>query len=268
MSQKRFPAYYISHGGGPWPWMPELRKKVFPVLEKSLVDMVAELDRQPKAILMISGHWEAKEVRIQSSATPGMEYDYYGFPSETYEVVYPSPGAPELAAQIKSMLDAAGIKNELDPNYGYDHGTFVPAYIMYPEANVPLIQLSLLQGYDPKAHFKIGEVLASLRDQDVMIIGSGLSYHNLRAMRTPASWAPSAEFDGWLYEAMSLPTEERWNVVQKWKQAPSALACHPKEDHFAPIFVALGAAGEDEATRIYHDTTMMGGVHASSYRFG
>ena len=245
--------------------MPQLRQ-IFANLEASFYEMIKELPEKPKAIVIISGHWEADEVRVMTSDAPPMEYDYFGFPPETYEIKYTSPGAPELADRILGMMESAGISAKADPKQGYDHGTFVPAYIMYPEAEVPLIQISMLQSYDPAAHFEIGRALAPLRDEGVLIIGSGLSYHNMQKMN-PEAKIPSAQFDAWLGEALAKDPDARTADLMNWEMAPSARECHVKEDHLVPIFVALGAAEDAKATRVYHEDNLLGGITASSYRF-
>lgn len=260
------PCYYISHGGGPWPWVPEMRAG-FANLEASLVDMVAAFPERPRAILMVSGHWESEAVRIMAAPRPGMVYDYGGFPPHTYQIVYPAPGAPDVAARTAQLLAQAGIAAVLDESQGFDHGTFAPMAVMYPEADIPLFQLSILRSYDPVQHFNIGRALAPLRDEGVAIIGSGLSFHNLRLFG-PEAKVPSEAFDAWLDRALSLPRAAREDALTGWEQAPYARVCHPREDHLVPLFVALGAAGGDAAQRIYHDVGLMGGVTASSYRFG
>ena len=150
----RMPTYFISHGGGPWPWMPDWRA-MFKNLEASFVQMVKDLPERPKAILMISGHWEDDSFAVMSSAHPPMVYDYHGFPPETFQIQYKAPGAPDLAQRAHDLIKAAGLPVRLDPKQGYDHGTFVPAYIMYPDADVPLFQISLRKGYSPADHFAL-----------------------------------------------------------------------------------------------------------------
>ncbi|MBU2943297.1 class III extradiol ring-cleavage dioxygenase [Shimia thalassica] len=262
----RMPTYFISHGGGPWPWMPSWRDQFAP-LEESLRDMPRQLPAKPKAILVVSGHWEQDSFAVMSAARPPMVYDYSGFPRETYDVVYPAPGAPDLANETAALISNAGLPTRLDPDIGFDHGTFVPLAIMYPDADVPLFQVSMNQNYDPESHVALGRALAPLRDQGVLIIGSGLSYHNLRLMNETAR-VPSEAFDVWLNATLDLPPEERTQVLQNWEQAPHARTCHAKEDHFVPIFAALGAAEDDPVTRIYHQTDVFGGVTASGFRFG
>jgi len=261
----RQPSYFISHGGGPWPWIDDMRAAFAP-LEASLAALPGELPEPPAAILMISGHWEAREVRVMHGARPPMIYDYHGFPPQTYEITYPAPGAPVLAERAASLIGAAGLPVALDPGRGFDHGAFVPAYVMYPQADVPMFQVSMLESYEPEAHFRLGRALAPLRDEGVLILGSGLSYHNLRQFG-PAARAPSEAFDAWLGETLALTPEARTARLLDWESAPHARSCHAREDHLVPLFTALGAAQEGAATRIYHQEMIFGGVTASSWRF-
>ncbi len=203
----RLPTYFISHGGGPWPWIAQMRQMLHS-LEVSLARMPDEIGTTPKAILMISGHWEDDSFAIMSSPAPGMVYDYGGFPPETYQIKYPASGAPELARRTADLIAAAGLPARLDPDQGFDHGTFVPAFVMYPKADVPLYQVSLQRGYDPARHFALGRALAPLRDEGVLIVGSGLSYHNLRLFG-PGAKEPSEAFDAWLAGVMAKPHAER-----------------------------------------------------------
>jgi aromatic ring-opening dioxygenase catalytic subunit (LigB family) len=262
----RLPTYFLSHGGGPWPWMPDWRA-MFANLEAALARIPAELGQRPRAILMVSGHWEAPEFRVMHAARPGMVYDYHGFPPETYRITYPAPGAPELAERAAALIRAAGLPVALDETRGYDHGAFVPAFVMYPDASVPLFQVSLRQGYDPAAHLALGRALAPLRDEGVLILGSGLSYHNLRRFGAAAR-APSAAFDRWLHDTLARPPAERTAALLDWESAPMARIAHPQEDHLIPLHVALGAAEADPATVVYHDAGLFGGITASSWRFG
>ena len=196
-----------------------------------------------------------------------MVYDYSGFAPHTYSIRYAAPGSPAVAQRVKELLEAAGIPAALDSQRGYDHGTFAPLRAMYPDADVPVVQLSLKRGYDPAEHLAIGRALAPLRDEGVLIVGSGLSWHNLR-MFGPAAKAPSKAFDAWLDEALSLPPPQRSRRLQEWTAAPAARLAHPEEDHFVPLMVAVGAAEDERAARVYHEDDFMGGVTASSYRFG
>ena len=266
LSTPRMPTYFISHGGGPWPWMPDWRS-MFKNLEASFVQMVKDLPQTPKAILMISGHWEEDSFTVMSAARPPMVYDYYGFPPETFQIQYKAPGAPDLAEQAHDLIRAAGLPVKLDPTRGFDHGTFVPAYVMYPDASVPVFQISLRKGYDPAEHVALGRALAPLRDQGVLIVGSGLSYHNLR-MFGPQAKVPSEAFDAWLATTMADAPEARTKALIAWETAPYARTCHAAEDHLVPLFATVGAAEGDVASMVYHDTGLFGGVTASSYRMG
>ena len=262
----RQPSYFISHGGGPWPWIDDMRAALAP-LERSLAALPSELPEPPQAILMISGHWEADAVRVMHSARPPMVYDYSNFPPHTYEITYPAPGAPALAERAAGLIAAAGLPVTLDETRGFDHGTFVPAFVMYPEADVPIFQVSMLESYDPDDHFRLGRALAPLRDEGVVIVGSGLSYHNLRLFG-PGAREPSEAFDAWLGETLALPAAERTARLLDWESAPHARTCHAREDHLVPLFAALGAAEDARATRTYHQEMVFGGVTASSWRFG
>ena len=263
----KLPTYFISHGGGPWPYMPDFRAKMR-ILEASLVDMTRQLGHKPKAVLMISGHWEESVYTVMSSPTPPMVYDYYGFPPHTYEVKYQAPGDPVLAERVRQLITDAGLPAALDPERGFDHGTFAPLVVMYPDADVPVVQLSMRSHYDPMEHVKLGRALAPLRDEDVLIIGSGLRYHNLR-MFGPQGKEASELFDRWLADAMALTSaEQRTATVCDWAKAPAARIAHPREDHLIPLMVALGAAESEPATRVYHEENIFGGITASSYRFG
>ena len=263
----RMPTYFISHGGGPWPWVAQMREN-FKALEDSFARMIDELPERPKAVLMISGHWEEEDTyAVMHSSAPPMIYDYFGFPADTYEVTYPAPGAPALAERVAALIAAAGLPTRLDDTRGYDHGTFVPMAILWPDADMPLFQVSMRAHYSPSEHLALGRALAPLRDDGVLIIGSGLSYHNLSAFGAAAR-APSEAFDAWLGETLDLPPRERGAHLLDWETAPSARQCHASEDHLVPLFAALGAAEAATATRTYHEEMIFGGVTASSWRFG
>ena len=267
MPAMRLPTYFISHGGGPWPYLPALRAALHN-LEASLVDIPRQIGGKPKAVLVLTGHWEASTFTVSSSARPTMMYDYSGFPAHTYEVVYPAPGSPQLAQRVAELTGAAGIDMMQDPVCGFDHGTFVPLVVMFPDANVPVVQVSLKLGYDPGQHWALGRALAPLRDEGVLILGSGLSYHNLRQFGPEAAGA-SGTFDTWLQQTLVDSTVgDRQALLMNWGQAPAARQAHPQGDHLVPLMVALGAAQDESAVRVYHDTALFGGVTASSWRFG
>jgi aromatic ring-opening dioxygenase catalytic subunit (LigB family) len=268
MTPTKLPTYFISHGGGPWPWLKDEWGGMMNQLEASLKAIAAELGEKPKAVLVVSGHWEAPEFTVMASPRPPMVYDYTGFPPHTYQVTYPAPGDPALAARIQSLLEGAGIPARLDAQRGFDHGTFTPLVAMYPLADVPVVQVSLKHGYDPEAHLALGRALAPLREEGVLIVGSGLSYHNLYAMRSPGAKDASKRFDDWLQQALTEAPEARVRQLRAWSTAPAAREAHPEEDHLIPLMVAVGAAESEEATCVYHEETFFGHVTASSFRFG
>ena len=262
----RMPTFFISHGGGPWPWLPEMRAQMKP-LEASLAAIPAQLPEKPTAILMVSGHWEQPDFAVMASQHPPMVYDYHGFPPFTYQIKYAAPGAPDLAVRTRDLIAAAGLPTHLDTTQGFDHGVFAPMQVMFPNADVPTYQVSLKSGYDPELHLALGRALKPLRDEGVVIVGSGLSYHNLRRMGEPGR-VPSAQFDAWLDQTVNSDPATRVARLKAWDTAPAARICHPEEDHLIPLMTAVGAAETEMATRIYHDTNAYGGITASSYRFG
>ena len=263
----RLPTYFISHGGGPWPWVPQMRAAMR-VLEASLADMPRQIGVTPKAVLMVSGHWEEDGFNVMTSAKPSMLYDYSGFPEHTYHVVYGAPGAPDIALRTHQLITAAGLPSALDSNRGFDHGVFAPLEAMYPKADVPVFQVSMRANYSPAEHLALGRALEPLRDEGVLIVGSGLSYHNLRAFG-PQAKAPSAAFDQWLQESLLHSTpEQRYARLMEWAKAPAARQAHPQEDHLIPLMVAVGAARDEAASCVYHEENVSGGVVASSFRFG
>jgi aromatic ring-opening dioxygenase catalytic subunit (LigB family) len=269
MTQARMPTYFLSHGGGPWPWLKAERGSTYDQLETSLHEVRRELGQTPRAVLMISGHWEADRFLLSSAARPPMLYDYNGFPEHTYRIRYDAPGAPALAQTVRAMLERGGVDSGLDPQRGLDHGAFTVMHTMYPDADMPLVQLSLKADYDPAEHLKVGELIAPLRDEGVLIVGSGFSYHDTRRMRSGAGAEASAEFDRWLNDTLIKSSSyERRRRLLHWSAAPAARAAHPREDHLIPLIVAVGAAGDDVGTRIYHQSDFMGAITVSSYRFG
>jgi aromatic ring-opening dioxygenase catalytic subunit (LigB family) len=236
------PVLFVPHGGGP---MPLLGEENHHELTSFLQSVSTDLPR-PKAILVITAHWEEGIATISSASAPGMLYDYYGFPPETYKFKYPAAGNPELAQTIADLLDAAGIESQLDPLRDFDHGTFVPLMLMYPQADIPVVQLSLLKNLNPAAHIAIGEALAPLREQGVLIVGSGMSFHNMQAFfsANPTTKGRSEQFDSWLTEILisaELSPAEKNTRLAAWQAAPEAHFCHPREEHLLPLHVCFGA---------------------------
>jgi aromatic ring-opening dioxygenase catalytic subunit (LigB family) len=264
----RLPVYFISHGGGPWSFMDDSSRAAYAQLEASLAAMPAEIGTTPSAVLMISAHWEESEFTLTSHPQPPMVYDYYGFPDYTYQIHYDAPGDPALAERVRDLILAAGMPARLDPERGFDHGAFTPLKVIYPRADVPVIQMSLKAGLDPETHLALGRAIAPLRDDGVLIVGSGLSYHNLRQFFSPRGWGPSREFDGWLEGVLRVGNPmERAKLLADWEAAPAARAAHPREEHLLPLMVAVGAAGSDAAQLAYHEENFLGGLTVSSYRF-
>lgn len=263
----RLPTYFLSHGGGPWPWMKKEQGSTFAQLEASLVDIPLHLPEPPKAVLVISGHWETQGFSISSSVNPGMVFDYYGFPEHTYHISYPAPGSPDLAQRVQTLLAKGGVDATLDSERGFDHGTFTMLKPMYPEADMPVVQLSLDAKLDPQQHIALGRLLAPLREEGVLIIGSGLSYHNLRRF-DPGAKMPSKQFDDWLQQVLLKTGSERTDALCDWASAPMARFAHPREDHLIPLMVAVGAAEQDTVECIYHQDDLFGSITASSFRLG
>lgn len=240
----RQPILFVSHGGGPLPLMEDAS-------HQEMLEVFAELRSGltvPKAVLLISAHWEESEFTLTGSASPGMIYDYYGFPPETYHYQYPAPGAPELAMEVRALLQAEQLTAHLDFHRGFDHGMFVPMMLLFPEADIPVVQLSLKKGLDAHAHLKLGEALAALRDQGIMLIGSGYSFHNLSAMmglKTSEVMEKCQAFHGWLDKVITneeLEDTERVKQLGEWQNAPYARFCHPREEHLLPLHVCCTAS--------------------------
>ena len=267
MAGMRMPVVFIPHGGGPWPFVEMgLPPQDVATLANYLRSVRLVPPTAPRALLVISAHWEAPVPTVMTSEQPPMLYDYYGFPPESYTITWPAPGLPMLAARVQTLLGDAGFQTATDSARGYDHGTFVPLKLTYPEADVPTVQLSLREGLDPAEHVAIGRALAPLRDEGVFIIGSGMTFHNLRAFSDPRAVPVSEAFDAWLRESLVLEAQERNQRLSAWTSAPAARAAHPREEHLIPLMVASGAAGDDRATLAFNDSFM--GIKLSAYHFG
>jgi aromatic ring-opening dioxygenase catalytic subunit (LigB family) len=262
------PVIFVPHGGGPWPFMqnPIGRPTELQALSAYLSAVRDLPPTPPKALLIVSAHWEAPMPTVMTSAAPPLLYDYYGFPPETYKLSWPAPGAPDLAQRVRTLLSAAGIASAEDATRGFDHGVFVPLSLPYPEPVIPTLQLSLKSGLDPSEHLAIGRALAPLRDEGVFIIGSGLTYHNLSAIKNPASAPAAAAFDVWLRETLVLDPEARDENLTHWARAPMARQAHPREEHLLPLMVAAGAAGSTRGSVAYRGTLL--GLDISGYAFG
>jgi 4,5-DOPA dioxygenase extradiol len=235
---------FLSHGGGPMPLLGDKsHQEMIACLQK-----IAATIRKPSAIIVISAHWEETVPTITSGANPSLIYDYSGFPKESYQIQYPCKGEPLLAQYIFTQLENAGITAKLDAQRGFDHGLFVPLKIMFPEADIPCVQLSLVNSLDPAEHIRIGKALQGLEYENVFIIGSGFSFHNMRAFFSPNSieiQEKNTAFESWLIDTCANPNideTERAQRLSHWKAAPAARFCHPREEHLLPLHVCYGVA--------------------------
>ncbi len=260
------PTLFIPHGAGPCFFMDWTRgpADTWDATAAWLKGVVADLPERPKAILVVSGHWEEAQFTVGSAPRPPMLFDYYGFPEETYRLRFDAPGSPALAARVRELLGAAGFPTAEDAERGYDHGVFVPLLLATPQADIPVVQLSLRGDLDPEAHLAAGRALAPLRDEGVLIVGSGMSWHNMRGF-SPAFTGKSQAFDAWLTEAMVDPAK-RDAAIRHWDQGPYAREAHPREEHLAPLFVAAGAAQGEPGRQAFRDVAM--DVALSAYAFG
>lgn len=266
----RMPTFFIPHGGGPcffmdWTLMGG-EADTWNDLEAFLRSLLTRLPSRPKGIVVISGHWEEKVFTASTTAKPAMIYDYSGFPAHTYELQYPAPGDPALAQRVVELLQAAGLPAATDDTRGFDHGIFVPFLLIDPEARIPVVALSLKTDLDPQEHLEAGRALAALRDEGILIVGSGMSYHDMRGFRTPAAREPSKVFDAWLGDAVAAAEPQRWEALKQWSAAPAGRASHPREEHLLPLMVAAGAAREDKGSKPFTDNVMMADI--SAFQFG
>jgi aromatic ring-opening dioxygenase catalytic subunit (LigB family) len=248
---------FIPHGGGP---LPLLGDKGHQELVEFLKDIAPTLGR-PAAILVISAHWEESCVTITSGATPELIYDYAGFPQEAYDIEYPVLGNPPLADKIFNLLQSNGIEAKLDDHRGYDHGVFVPLKIMFPDASIPCVQLSLLNSLDPKAHIRIGKALSELKNENILIIGSGFSFHNMSAFfqSNGERDEKNEEFECWLINTCTdndIAENEREQKLDQWSDAPFARYCHPREEHLLPLHICYGISCS--AAKLVFDGNVIG----------
>lgn len=268
VSSHRQPVVYLPHGGGPWPWMnpPMGGPGALDGLRRYLEGLKAVPPEPPRAILMISAHWEEAVPTVTTSARPPMLYDYSGFPPDTYRISWPAPGEPALAARVRALLEREGLPSAEDPARGFDHGTFVPLGVAWPDADVPTVQLSLVRGLDPALHLRLGRALAPLRDKGVFIVGSGMSYHDMRGFGTAAGARSAATFDAWLDDIVTGDPERRDAALLRWAEAPAGRSSHPREEHLLPLLVVAGAAGSDTGSVPFSETVL--GTKVSAVHFG
>ena len=258
---------YFPHGGGPLPLMGDPGHAG---LKRFLGGYADTLDK-PDAIIVISAHWEEVEIAITAAAAPPLLFDYSGFPPETYEYRYPAPGHPELATRVHDLLGGAGIESRLDAERGFDHGMFVPLLLMYPVADIPCIQISLSSSLDAALHVSIGKALSALKKENLLVLGSGFSFHNIPVMmsKTDAAIEPRNQvFEDWLAETCcttTLSEAEREQRLVRWQETPHARYVHPREEHLLPLQVCYGM-GQAAARQVYQEP--VAGFLCSAYQWG
>jgi aromatic ring-opening dioxygenase catalytic subunit (LigB family) len=216
-------------------------------------------------LLVISGHWEEPAFTVNAAARPELIFDYTGFPAHTYQLTWPAQGDPALAEKVIGLLRKSGLPAAASFNRGYDHGVFIPLKVAFPQAKIPVVTLSLSQSLDPAQHVAAGRALTPLRDEGVLIIGSGMSFHNLRGYLRPETPDRARAFDAWLTAAVESPAPERNALLTNWRSAPFAEYAHPREEHLIPLMVAAGAGGNAPGKRVFTDEPM--GAKISAYRF-
>jgi aromatic ring-opening dioxygenase catalytic subunit (LigB family) len=253
------PTFFIPHGAGPCFFMDWNPPDTWHKMAAFLTGLRATLPRQPKAILIASGHWVTPTFALGGNAHPELIYDYRGFPPHTYQLRYDAAGSPALAAESSALLAAAGVAAAVDPARGLDHGIFIPLKVAFPAADIPIVPISIRSDLDAAAHLQAGQALQKLRDEDVLIIGSGMSFHNMRGYGDPAFGPISDQFDAWLTDAA------RDGRLADWEQAPGARLCHPpgEEEHLLPLMIAAGAGHSGE--RIFSDLVLE--TQISAFRF-
>lgn len=265
---KRLPTLFIPHGGGPCFFMDWNPPDAWDRMGDWLRAVPQLIGQRPRAVLVISAHWEAPAFTINTREQHELLFDYYGFPEHTYRLQWPATGDAALAERVATLIADAGLPVAHDNQRGLDHGVFIPFMLIDPKAELPVVQLSLREGLDPAEHLALGRALAPLRDEGVLIVGTGMSFHNMRRFRrdNAALDADSVAFDDWLTDAVALPAGARTTALMAWEQAPSARASHPEEEHLLPLHVVAGAAGDDAGTRALSDRVL--GSAQSAYVFG
>lgn len=260
------PTFFINHGGGPCFFLKSgPMRSTWKALEDYLGTFAAALKERPLALVVISGHWEEKVPTVNISTAPPLLFDYQGFPDYTYQLTWPAPGSPEVAARVRALLNGAGFSSAANDRRGFDHGVFVPLKVAFPGANIPVVQLSLQWGLDPATHLKMGRALKPLREQGVLIIGSGQTYHNMRGFGSTGPDLKAEAFDAWLRQSITATTTRDQSLID-WERAPGARDAQPHEDHFLPLLVAAGAASGEEAIVDFHGYAL--GKPISGFRFG
>lgn len=271
VQRQRQPAIFLPHGGGPWPFLKDEMGPagVWRELHAYLTGLPLILPSRPSAILCISAHWETLSPAVLTDDRPSLLFDYYGFPAETYQLSYPAPGAPELAAQVRALLTGACVATDEVAGRGFDHAVFIPMMLVYPEADMPILSMSLQRRASVDTHLRIGRALETLRSDGVLIIGSGMSYQNLSDFFSPSADAVSAacDFDAWLTEAVECADIAARDVkLGSWRDAPGAARSHPTAEHLEPLFVVAGAGGADRGRNAFRSE--IAGKPVSAFHFG
>jgi len=245
------PSLFIPHGGGPCFFMPD-PGGTWTGMAAFLRGLPSRFATLPKAILMVCGHWETDGLAFTGAAKPSLIYDYYGFPPQTYAIRYDAPGDPDLARRAAGLLAQSGLAATVDDARGLDHGVFVPLKVAFPDAAIPVVEMSVDARLDPALHLAAGKALAPLRNQGVAIVASGMSFHNMRGYNDPNFTAPSQAFDAWLSETAALDGPARARRLTQWESAPGARLSHPAAEHLLPLMVAAGAS-ENPGRKIYSE---------------
>jgi len=257
----RQPAIFVSHGS-----------PTLPLERNAATDFLRQLGPslgRPESILVVSAHWDTARPAVSSAAKPETIYDFYGFPPELYRLRYPAPGAPKLAERAASLLEKSGLRTDIDPARGLDHGAWTSLMLMYPAADIPVTQLSIQSRLGPGHHVRLGDALRPLRDEGVLIFASGGATHNLRELSyqrgnpVPQPWV--VEFNEWL--ADSLLARRKEDLVGYREKAPHAVRNHPTDEHLIPLFVAFGAGDPGGATQRLHSSIESGVISMDAYRF-
>ncbi|MDN5872209.1 MAG: dioxygenase [Nitrococcus sp.] len=258
MSINVLPTIFVPHGAGPCFFMDWNPPGTWERMAIWLRGLAAQIGAKPRAVVVVSAHWQAPSFTVNAQAVPGLLYDYSGFPAHTYQLSWPAPGAPALAGEIRELLAAADIDSAEERERGFDHGVFIPLKLVFPRADVPVVQLSLRAGLDAAQHLALGHALAPLREWGVLIIGSGMSFHNMQRLRSggPGIDPDSQRFDRWLSETVALPRWQREQRLVDWVNAPGARASHPQEEHLLPLHVVAGAAADDPGSKVLNDLVL------------
>lgn len=267
-SATRLPTMYLPHGAGPCFFMDWTPPDTWQRMGDYLRGLAATLPQRPRGIVLVSAHWLADAFTVTGNPQPDLIYDYSGFPAHTYALDYPAPGNPMLAADVVARLQAAGLPAAVDVQRGVDHGVFIPMKLVVPDADIPIVQLSLSTTLDPGLHLRAGAALADLRDAGIWIIGSGMSFHNMRGYGNPAFAPVSDTFDQWLTEAVQAEPARRHALLRNWETAPAARLSHPPraEEHLLPLHVIAGAAGDDSGRKTFSDRVLHTTI--SAFAFG